>query len=73
MKKTFKLEGLECSDCASKMEKEISKIDGINSISINFITAKMIIDGEDKKIDTIVNEAKKTIKKIEPDVAVKII
>ena len=71
MKKTFRLEGLGCANCAAKMEREINKIDGVQSATVNFMTTKMVIEGEDEKIETIVPAAEKIIKKIEPGVNVK--
>lgn len=71
MKKTFRLEGLECANCAAKMEKAINQLDGVNSVTINFITTKMMIEAIDEKMPEIVEAARKIIKKIEPDVVVK--
>lgn len=71
MKKTFRLEDLECANCAAKMEREINKIDGVQSATVNFMTTKMVIEGEDEKMEVIVPTAEKIIKKIEPDVKVK--
>ena len=31
MKKTYKMENLDCANCAAKMETAISKIDGVES------------------------------------------
>jgi len=71
MKKTFRLEGLGCANCAAKMEREINKIDGVQSATVNFMTTKMVIEGEDDKMETIVPAAEKIVKKIEPCVKVK--
>jgi len=71
MKKTFKLEGLDCANCAAKIENSVKKLDGVNSASVNFITAKMTIDGEDGKFDDIVKAANGIVKRLEPDVVVK--
>jgi copper chaperone CopZ len=71
MKKTFRLEGLGCANCAAKMEREINKIDGVQSATVNFMTTKMVIEGEDDKMETIVPAAEKIVKKIEPYVKVK--
>ena len=43
MKKTYRIEGLDCANCAAKIEGMISKLDGVNSCTINFITGKIII------------------------------
>jgi len=71
MKKTFRLEGLGCANCAAKMERAIEKLDGVNNVTINFMTTKMIIEGQDDKMPIIISETDKIIKKIEPDVVVK--
>lgn len=71
MKKTFRLEGLGCANCAAKMEKAISELDGVNTASVNFLTTKMVIEAEDEKMNGIIESAKKIINKLEPDVIVK--
>ena len=67
MKKTFKMTDLECAHCASKMEDGIRKLDGVNSITISFLTQKMTIDADDARFDDIMKQAAKIVKKIEPD------
>lgn len=71
MKKTFKLEGLDCANCAAKMEDRINKLEGVNQATVNFMTNKLVIEGEDDKIEEIIESAKAIIKKLEPDVVVK--
>lgn len=71
MKKKFILEGLGCANCASKMEESISKLDGVKNASVNFFTTKMIIEGEDDKFPSIVEQAKKIIHKLESQVVIK--
>lgn len=67
MKKTFELEELDCAHCAAKMETAITKIDGVVSASISFMTQKLTIEAEEKDFDKILKAAQKAIKKIEPD------
>lgn len=71
MKKTFRLEGLECANCAAKMEKAINKLDGVKEATVNFMTTKLVIEGDDDKMPTIITEAEKIVKKIEPDTVMK--
>ena len=68
MKKKFILKGLGCANCAAKMEEAINKLDGVQEATVNFFTQKLTIVGEDDKMPTIVEESKKIIKKIEPQV-----
>ena len=71
MKRRYTLENLECANCAAKMEEKIKKLDGVNSVTVNFITTKMVLDVEDDKFDTVLAQAKDIIKSIEPFVEVK--
>ena len=71
MKKTFRLEGLGCANCAAKMERAINELDGVQNATVNFMTTKMVIEGEDEKMTVIVEAAEKIVKKIEPDVVIK--
>lgn len=71
MKKTFRLEGLGCANCAAKMETAINKLDGVKEATVNFITTKLVIEAEEDKMPTIIADAEKIIKKIEPDTRMK--
>ena len=67
MKKTFKLEDLDCANCAAKMEAAIKKLDGVNNATVSFMTQKMTIDADDERFDEVVKAAVKCISKVEPD------
>lgn len=67
MKKSFKLEELDCAHCAQKMEDAIAKIDGVKKVTINFMAQKMILEADDDKFEEILEKASKAIKDVEPD------
>ncbi len=67
MKKVFKLEDLDCANCAAKMERAIAKIDGVNSVVVSFMSQKMTIDADETRFDDIMKQVVKTCKKVEPD------
>lgn len=67
MKKSFKINNLDCANCAAKMENAIKKIKGVNDASVSFMTQKLILDADDEKYDDILNQAFAICKKIEPD------
>ena len=71
MKKVCRLDGLGCASCAAKIEKAVSKLDGVSAASVNFMTAKMVIEGEETRMDEIFEQAAAIVKKIEPDVVVR--
>ena len=71
MKKTIKLIDLDCGHCDDKIQNAVQKIDGVTSVTFNFLGQKMVLEAPDEKFDSVLAEAKALIKKIEPDVTVK--
>ena len=67
MKKTFKLQDLDCANCAAKMETAIRKIDGVQKATVSFMTQKMVLEAPDERFDEILQAAVKAIAKVEPD------
>lgn len=67
MKRRFKLNNLGCANCAAKMETAIAKLDGVNNVTLNFMTQSMILDADGDLFDKILDESVKICKKIEPD------
>lgn len=67
MKKRYLIEELCCANCAAKMEDGIRKLEGVNSANINFLTQKLTLDADDTRFESILDEAERIIKKIEPD------
>ena len=62
MKKIFKLEDLDCANCAAKMEAAIAKVDGVESV-----TQKLTLEAADDAFDDVLKKVVKTAKKVEPD------
>ncbi|MCA9379819.1 copper-translocating P-type ATPase [Candidatus Dojkabacteria bacterium] len=50
MKKTFDVLGVHCASCKSLIEKNVKKLDGINLVNVNFASAKMMVDYDEKKV-----------------------
>ncbi len=67
MKKSFKLEELDCANCAAKMEAAIAKLPGVKKVAINFMAQKMILEAEDDQFDEVLALAQKKMKEVEPD------
>ena len=70
MKSKFKIQGLDCANCAAELERAIQKLAGIESVNISFITQKMDIEFDETRREEIMQNIKKTIKKEEPDVTI---
>jgi cation transport ATPase len=72
MKKQFRLEGLDCANCAAKMQKDIGALSGVTSASVNHMTAKLVFEtDESADVDSIVAAAEKIVHKYEPEVVMK--
>ena len=67
MKKVFKLDEVDCANCAAKMEDGIRKIDGVTYAAVSFMAQKLVIEADDDVFDDVLKKAEKIIKKIEPD------
>lgn len=67
MKKVFRMEDLDCANCAAKMERAINKIDGVTAATVSFMTQRLTIEADDANFDEIMKTVVKTCKKVEPD------
>jgi copper chaperone CopZ len=71
MKVIYKLDGLCCAKCADSIEKNVAKLDGVNTSQVGFMTQKLTIDiTDDVNCDELAKSISKIVKKIEPDVKV---
>ncbi len=61
MRKSFKLDNLDCAHCAAKMEEAINKLDGVKHATVSFMLARLTIDADDEGFDKIIDSAQKAI------------
>lgn len=67
MKKTYKIE-VDCANCALKMEEAAKKVEGVQEVTVSFMTQKMKVDfaeGADDK--SVMQAVLKACKKVEDD------
>ncbi len=67
MKKTYKIE-VDCANCADKMECAAARVAGVESVTVNFMTQKMIVsfkEGADPA--AVMKDVVKACKKVEDD------
>ena len=67
MKKKFKIENLDCANCAAKMETAINKIAGVKEATVSFMTQRLVIEADDDRFDDIIKEVVKACKKVDAD------
>ncbi len=46
MKNKFSIKGLDCPNCAAKLESMLAKLEGVDSAKINFLTEKITIESD---------------------------
>ncbi|AYF41822.1 heavy metal translocating P-type ATPase [Ethanoligenens harbinense] len=70
-KKVLILEGLDCANCAAKIEAEVQKLEEVELASVDFVSKKLILETSPGiSISELSGKIESIIKKIEPDVRV---
>ena len=67
MTKQLRLKGLDCANCAAKMERAVQKIDGVENATVSFLTQRLTIEAQKDKQEEIFQKVLAVCKKIEPD------
>ena len=67
MKKVYRLQDLDCANCAAKMERAIGKIDGVQRASVNFLTQRLAVEADEERFEEIMDEIAKACRRVEPD------
>ena len=66
----FKIEGLDCINCANELEESLRKIDIIENVSISFMMERLTFSCNEDNLKNAIKQIKKTIRKEEPDVTI---
>ncbi len=64
----FKINGLDCANCAIQLEEALQKIEVIENVNINFMIQKLTFECMEEDKEEALEKIKKIIKKEEPDV-----
>lgn len=71
-RKELILEGLDCANCATKIEEQVKKVEGVSSASLNFVTKILTINMDSNgNQEDVLSQANQIINKLEPDVIIK--
>lgn len=69
--RTVYLKGLDCANCAAKIEQGVGRLEGIQSSTVDFVSKKLIMETDNpEKMDQLEEEATKIVKRLEPHVEV---
>lgn len=73
MKKVYSIEGIDCANCAAKIEDKINKIKEIDEANLNFMMEKLSIEFKvltDEEAEEVMQQVRKIVKKMEPDAVI---
>ena len=51
MKEKFRVTGMTCSACSSRVEKVVSKLDGTDDVMVNLLTGTMQVTYKEDQLD----------------------
>ena len=66
----FGITGIDCADCAAKLEGKIAQIEGISNVVLNFMTSTLTYDCDHDEGKRIEAEMREIVAKEEPDAVV---
>lgn len=66
MKRVYKLDEIDCPNCAAKLERAITKVDGVKNAGINFFAQKLTVEIEDDRFDEVIENVIKTVARQQP-------
>lgn len=67
MKKTFRLEGLDCANCAAKIEKKVKAMDGVKDATVSFFAQKLVLEADDGRFDEIARKVAEVVHHTDAD------
>ena len=71
MEKVYLIQGLDCANCAAKLERHLKEISYFDHVIIDFMAQKLILTVKDEvQLYSGLEEAKKVINRIEPNVTI---
>ncbi len=68
MRKIFLLKGLDCPNCAAKIEREVLSINGVDHSSVNLLKQSLTVEIDNEKTKEITDEIRSIVASHEPEV-----
>lgn len=68
MKKRFCIENLDCANCAAKVERGLTEVEGVQSVSVQFVQMRMVLEAADADFDRVFAAVQKRAQELEPDI-----
>lgn len=68
LRRQWILEGLDCANCAMKIEDKVKGIEGVSACSVNFVTKTLTMETAAGYAESALSEAQRTVTALEPHV-----
>lgn len=65
MRKVYRMENLDCANCAAKMERAIQRIRGVSEAEVSFMAQRLILECEEAKLTEILEQVKLCVAKVD--------
>ena len=62
------MEGLDCANCAAKIERAVAKMQGVSDVNVVFMTQKLSFTTEREDLDALVEQISKEAMKASGEV-----
>ena len=66
----YKIAGLDCADCAAKLEGKLAKVEGVEHVQVNFLDSTLSFDCAEGKSECILDQFKEITAKEEPEAVI---
>ena len=67
MRKSYKLDEIDCANCARELEEKLAKLDGVQDVKVNFMTQKLTLEADDSEFDDVFDRVVALTADVEPD------
>lgn len=67
MRKSYKLDEIDCANCARELEEGLAKLDGVKDVKVNFMTQKLTLEADDADFAAVLDRVVKYTADAEPD------
>ena len=67
MRKSYKLDEIDCANCARELEEGIRALDGVIDAKVNFMTQKLTLEAADDAYDDVLDRVVTYTADAEPD------
>lgn len=66
MKKSYKLDEIDCANCARELQDGLAKLDGVEKVSVNFMIQKLTLEADDDRFDEVLQRVVDYTADVEP-------